>query len=180
MKNLHTLCGLPIKKYRPPLLPKSFWMKISFVFISIFFAGLQLTMAYDGFGQEVDETVQLHAQDEILTKIFRVIEEQTSLHFAYNPELVGKYSASISTESMNVEEVLNEVLKNTPLQYKIVKDKVLITGVLSTSLPQREALRKIPMLSREQPPILKVGFPCLMLMNKRFFLFPISDTEVRK
>lgn len=149
MKNLHTLCGLPIKKYRPPLLPKSFWMKISFVFISLFFAGLQLTMAHDGFGQEVNETVQLHAQDEILTKIFRIIEDQTSLHFAYNPELVGKYSATISTESMSVEEVLREVLKDTPLQYKIVKDKVLVTGTLSARLPQREALRKIPILTRD-------------------------------
>lgn len=157
MKNLHTPGGSPLKKWLLPTLPKLFWMKISFVFLSIFFAGLQLTMAHEGYGQGVDDkAIQLHAQNEMLTEIFKIIEEQTSLHFAYNPELVGRYSATISGESMNVEEVLSIVLKDTPLKYKIIKDKILITGSYASKLPERETFRGVPLLVRND--LLKV-FP---------------------
>ncbi len=104
-----------------------FWMKLSFILISVLFTGLQLTLAHTGHAQGLeDEKVHLNAQDKKLTDIFIEIEKQTSLRFAFNPKIIGQYVASIRAKSISVEKALNIILQDTPLEYQVINDKILI------------------------------------------------------
>lgn len=143
MKNIDVNGNHHINNWRLPPLPKLFWMKLSFILIAVFMVGLQLTMAEPGYGQELDKkVVHLKVTDEILPNIFKEIEKQTALHFAYNPEQVGAYKASINKEAISVSDALKMILTNTPLKFTSVKDKVIITKSTISSVPKLQTSQR--------------------------------------
>ncbi len=150
MKNLYTL-GIHLRLMRLcPTFPKLFWMKISFIILSVLFTGLQLTMAYNSHGQSLkDVKVRLEVSDEELPEIFKIIESQTSFHFAFNPVVAAKYKASLERSLITVEEALQKVLKDTPLKYNLIGDKILITKDLSNSTMKPLSVLPISFLGRK-------------------------------
>ena len=150
MKNLCTRGGSQRIKWLPPAPPKKFWMKISFLLTSVLFVAVEMTIARPAYGQGLEEKViHLNARNELLSDIFRTIEEQTSLHFAYNPVIIREYSASVKGEGLSVEEVLKSVLKDTPLQYQLINDKVLITMRPEREISRLQSNYTVPFLMRK-------------------------------
>ncbi|WP_236977152.1 SusC/RagA family TonB-linked outer membrane protein [Membranihabitans maritimus] len=110
-----------------PGLKKQFWMRISFVFVSILLSGLQIIMANEGFGQKLeDEIITVDAMDETLQDIFQDIEIQTPFRFAYDPVQVADYKVSISETSIKLDTALKLILKDTPLMFRLIDDKILV------------------------------------------------------
>src|SRR5690606_5560092 len=95
-----------------------------------------------------DKKVVLNLTDASLVKIFSEIEHQTSLHFAYDPTMVTPYRASISGNPVSVELAMRTILASTPLTYKLIKDKILVTRASSNEVNIPEPVDPIkPMLS---------------------------------
>ena len=142
MKNYQLTDSLHRMVDRWSLAPQGFWMKVSFIIITVLFLGIQPTIAHpdEKPGLE-DEKVNLNVRDQSLPRIFREIEKQTSLHFAYDPKLVIQYSATISGNPISVEAALKIILKNKPLTYSLINDKILITKVQSQSSLRTEPLK---------------------------------------
>lgn len=140
---------------------RSIWMKVCFVLISVLCAGLQLTMAHSVLGQGLkDEKVNLDIQEQSLSVIFKEIERQTSLHFAYNPKLVEQYTATISGNPITVEEVLQIILDDTPLAYNQINDKILITRAKHPNSIPTELLQirtPLPRLEQMTAPVINIS-----------------------
>ena len=147
MKNLHTRDISFQGNWLISVLPKLFWMKVSFVLLSFLFTGLQLTLANNSYGQGLEnEIIHLQVQDEVLPEIFNMIEQQSSFHFAYNPDQVKGYKASVNYESISVLDALKLILKDTHLTYTSIKDKILITKASISGLSQLRSEKAVPYL----------------------------------
>lgn len=129
--------------------PQNLWKKACFVVMALCYTGLQLALANNAYGQSLqDKKVVLNLTDASLVKIFSEIEHQTSLHFAYDPTMVTPYRASISGNPVSVELAMRTILASTPLTYKLIKDKILVTRASSNEVNIPEPVDPIkPMLS---------------------------------
>jgi TonB-dependent starch-binding outer membrane protein SusC len=102
-------------------------MKISIVLLFAF--------SIQSFGKAHSQTkVTLSLQNVTLSKAFSEIEKKTTFKFLYLDNIVPENQiVSVNVKDATIENVLNIILVNTPLSYKI-SDKNLI--VLSSSTPQ--------------------------------------------
>lgn len=105
-----------------------FIMRGGFFYVSIVLLSIQLLLADTGKGQSLDSisvTVELH--NENLKKLFKIIEGQTRLMFAYQPQQVESYNGiTLQRETRSVRETLDIVLAGTPLAYRQVNNNVII------------------------------------------------------
>lgn len=135
--------------------PLGFWMKVCWAIIPVLFSGLQATTAHPSNGKGLEnEKIHLNVRNLSLPKIFHEIEKQTTLHFAYDPNLVEGYSATVSGNPITVEKALSIILKDTPLAYNQIKDKILITRIRMPASSKIEPLRiNISALQTEYKPL---------------------------
>src|SRR5690606_5527008 len=105
-----------------------FIMRGGFFYVSIVLLSIQLLLADTGKGQSLDSisvTVELH--NENLKKLFKIIEGQTRLMFAYRPQQVESYNGiTLQRGTRSVRETLDIVLAGTPLAYRQVNNNVII------------------------------------------------------
>ncbi len=118
--------GLRAYYHRHPTI--KFLMRVGIFYLILVTLSLQLLLARSGKGQTLDSiqvTVELHRDD--LKKLFRKIEKQTGLMFAYQPKHVDAYrNISLSGEPRSVRDLLDTVLAGTSLDYRQVKNNVVI------------------------------------------------------
>ena len=99
----------------------------------VLLSGLVVCLAYSGlFARDADAqrtgaTISVTFNRTALTEVFRTIEARTTLTFAYNQQHVD-LNRKISLEAKNkpVEDVLQELSRQTRLSFKQVKQNILV------------------------------------------------------
>lgn len=105
-----------------------FLMRVGLLYIFLVMFSIQLLMAHPGRSQTLDSIqVTLELRNENLKKLFKKIEKQTGLMFAYQPQQIDRYNRiSLERQTRSVKETLDIVLDGTPLEYRQVKNNVII------------------------------------------------------
>ncbi len=85
------------------------------------------SLANDGFAQE---KITLRLENVSLRKAFKTIEKQSSFRFVYNEQLLpADRKITISVHAMPLEHVMEQLLENTALTFKIIgADLVVIAA----------------------------------------------------
>lgn len=103
-------------------------MRVGFFYFFLVMFSIQLLTAHSGRSQTLDSIrVTIELRNENLKKLFREIEKQTGLMFAYQPGQVDGYnSLTLPRQTRSVKETLDLVLNGTPLAYRQVNNNVII------------------------------------------------------
>jgi TonB-linked SusC/RagA family outer membrane protein len=97
-----------------------------YVFLAVI--TMQLLMAHSGRSQNLDSIeVTVESRNENLKALFRKIEKQTGLMFAYQPQQIDAYDdINVPMGTRSVKTTLDIALKDTPLSYRQVNSNVII------------------------------------------------------
>lgn len=104
------------------------FMRVGLFYIFFAVLSLQLLKAHTVKSQTLDSIqVTVELRKENLKKLFKKIEQQTNLMFAYQPPQVDAYDQiSIPRVTRSVKETLDEAFKGTSLGYRQLNNSVLI------------------------------------------------------
>ncbi|WP_240312827.1 TonB-dependent receptor [Flavihumibacter solisilvae] len=95
-------------------------MKLTALFLTVFC----LQVAATGMAQE---TVTVSVRNTSLKKLFSIIQRQTNYRFLYHDGLVsGETRIDLEVSDMPVDQVLNRVLSNTSLSYRLVNKNLVV------------------------------------------------------
>ncbi|EHQ24611.1 SusC/RagA family TonB-linked outer membrane protein [Mucilaginibacter paludis] len=95
-------------------------MRINLTSIIIFLALLQASAR--GYSQ-----ISLHEKNVSIQKVFQSIEKQTKFTFLYDTkDILATEKVSVDLNNASVEQVMDKVLENSSLTYKIVDKMVLV------------------------------------------------------
>jgi TonB-linked SusC/RagA family outer membrane protein len=105
-----------------------FLMRVGLFFVFFALLSIQLLLAHSGRSQALDSiNVTVELRNENLTKLFKIIEKQTGLMFAYQPEQVNDHkSISMLMGTRSVKATLDIAFQGTPLKYRQVNNSVII------------------------------------------------------
>ena len=105
-----------------------FIMRVGFFYFFLALLSIQLLLAHSGRSQALDSIiVTVELRNDNLTSLFRKIEKQTGLLFAYQPQLVDGYDRiTLPMRTRSVKATLDLVLKGTHLEYRQVNNNVII------------------------------------------------------
>ena len=86
------------------------------------------------------QIISLNITKGTITEVFKAIEDQSEYKFFYNDNQINLNKRV----DVNIQEVLDYVLKNTDITYKIVKNHVVLTNktMKDTELPSTNQNRK--------------------------------------
>lgn len=112
----------------PPLTKLLRIMKLTAMLLFI----CSLTVSADGFGQGAKITLSLKGVK--LTKLFKAIEKETSYRFAFSNDIIPSDKlVSINLKESSLTDILNSVLSDTKLKYRIVDESGIV--VISEKVP---------------------------------------------
>jgi TonB-linked SusC/RagA family outer membrane protein len=127
MKNLiktHFFRLLPVKKTLKI-------MKLSIILFSLAFLNIYAT----GFNQEAKVTMR-HNNVSAKT-VFKDIENATGYRFVYNDETVSWLSdVSVNAKNKEIGEILNDLLLNSDIEYRVLEDKLIVLTKSTASITQ--------------------------------------------
>lgn len=96
------------------------------------------SIANNGFAQE---KITLRLENATFRKAFKAIEKQTSFRFVYNEEVLPPdQKVSISVQAQPVDDVMQKLLANTSLTFKIIGSDLIVISSTLTEI----ALNKAP------------------------------------
>ncbi len=106
-------------------------MRAGLLYIFLAVLSFQLLFAHAGNGQSLDSIkVTIALKNSNLKKVFREIEKQSGLMFAYQPQQIdGHDGITLARETRSVKETLDLVLDDTELNYRQVNNNVIIFSV---------------------------------------------------
>ncbi|MCD9020122.1 TonB-dependent receptor [Parachryseolinea silvisoli] len=124
-------------------------MRVSLFYLFLTVLSLQLLLANASRGQGLEDIqVTLELKDERLKDVFKKIEKQTGLLFAYQPQQVNAYTGiSLQKSTRSVKEFLDLILENTPLAYRKVNESVIVF---------KKPLEREESISDEQGPVAQI------------------------
>jgi len=104
-------------------------MRISFIFLLLFFCSVQLLSARDAVGQDINKVfISLELKDESLLSALDKIQRLTSFTFAYNKREVKRIqNLTLSGSSRTVNTTMAILLTNTDLRYEQVGNTIVIS-----------------------------------------------------
>lgn len=77
-------------------------------------------------GINAQDNISLSLQNVGLTKVFKAIEKQAKYRFVYKTESIPDNIISIEVKNASLEEVMQIVLENTSLTYRMVNNKIVV------------------------------------------------------
>lgn len=95
-------------------------MRINLSFLLVFIAFFQVSAT--SFAQQIS----LNEQDAPLEKVLQSIMDQTDYVFVYDSESLEQYKVDINVQSASIDKTLAACLEGLPLDYKIVKNNIMI------------------------------------------------------
>lgn len=118
--------GKPRRLWQHPTIKLLMRAGLFHVFLLLF--SMQLLMAHSGKSQSLDSIeVTVESRNENLKKLFRKIEKQTGLMFAYQPQQVDVYDRiELPMQTRSVKATLDMALQGTHLAYRQVNSNVII------------------------------------------------------
>ncbi|MBC8034118.1 MAG: TonB-dependent receptor plug domain-containing protein, partial [Chitinophagaceae bacterium] len=85
------------------------------------------------------ENLNLKMEKVALKKVLKAIEEQSSYRFVYKDEILPtEQVVSISVKNAKISDVLNKVLQNTSLNYRMLGENLIV--IVSNSAPELTGL----------------------------------------
>lgn len=103
---------------------KKWWLFMRSLLVMIFVSSMSLYANHSVLAQKVS----INVVNVDLKTIIEVIEQQTELGFLYNEKEVAMVkNLTLDVKEMEVQEVLELLLKNSPLGYSIDKETILIS-----------------------------------------------------
>lgn len=146
-----------------------FVMRVSVLYLSIFFGTAQLFIAQAGNSQGLEDIkVVLETRNEKLKNIFKKLERETGLAFLLPLDEVESYNnINLSKESRSVREVLDIVLAGTTMAYRQVDNKNVLIYVYANVNQETSLLESSALINDEQAEVK----PQLMISGK------VTDTN---
>ena len=95
------------------------WAKFNVILLCFF-----SIQSFAGISAQDNITLNLHNVG--LTKVFKAIEKQAKYRFVYKTEMIPDNAVSIDVKNASLEDVLQIVLDNTPLTYRMVNNKIVV------------------------------------------------------
>ena len=112
--------------------------------------GVQLLQGAVSRGQYPVEKIDLSIQRRSLKEAFSIIQQQSGVLFIYNEQAIAPYKAvSLNARQRSLDWVVNELLRNTRLTYKVQNNKVIILEKEITAVPVRTAVAADPVDKRK-------------------------------
>ncbi|MEX2235713.1 MAG: TonB-dependent receptor [Cyclobacteriaceae bacterium] len=120
-------------------------MRVSLLNLIIALCTMQVLMARHAAGQGLDDiNVTVELKNEDIKTLFRKIEKQSRLRFAYDPTLVRPYTdISLPRETRSIKATLDLVLEGTPLRYRQVDNSVIIYIELGEKISDVEPIQGV-------------------------------------
>lgn len=111
--------------------------------ITVFFLALSLQLSANGFAQK---RINLEVKNAPLAEVLQQIENKTIFRFVYSKDmLTDKVVAQAKFRRAALEEVLNHLLVDMPLTYKMINDSLVSIGekkLSVNSLENKQAIIK--------------------------------------
>ncbi|MGN6495374.1 MAG: TonB-dependent receptor [Agriterribacter sp.] len=105
--------------------------------ITVFFLALSLQLTANGFAQK---RINLEVSNVPLVEVLKQIENKTSFRFVYSKNMLAdKVVMQAKFRKAPLEDVLNQLLINLPLTYKMINDSLVSIGE-----------KKMPVLTEEE------------------------------
>jgi len=121
-------------KYPAPSCVSSIFLAMKLTVFFLMAAILQVSAA--GYGQQLT----INEKNIPVTRLLQIIEKQTSYHFLYdNLQLKDIRVERISVNKASIAEALNEIFKELPLSYKIVRNTIVVKRNKEPVTPARPA-----------------------------------------
>lgn len=98
------------------------WQKNNLLAIFLFF----LFIPCLSFAQATPKTIKLDYKNTPISQIFNSIEKQSTYSFFYNNDINVQQNVSVKISSNNINHVVTEVLKSTPLGYRISGNRIVL------------------------------------------------------
>ncbi|GGA82229.1 TonB-dependent receptor [Puia dinghuensis] len=120
-------------------------MRVSLIFLILFFSGAQLLSARDAIGQDINKVyISLELKDETLLSALDKIQRLTPFTFAYNKREVKRiHNLSMAGSNRSVNAILSILLLNTDLRFEQVGNTIVISparpDVLSSASTEEPA-----------------------------------------
>ncbi len=95
----------------------------------------------------------LNAEDKSMREVFKLIEQESNFRFFYNDEFneLNK-QVSIDVTEMKIDDLLNSILNNSEVTYRILENNVIVITPVSEPLPQQVTVKgKITDASTGEP-----------------------------
>ncbi|MCL3780937.1 SusC/RagA family TonB-linked outer membrane protein [Prolixibacteraceae bacterium JC049] len=103
------------------------WQKILRIMKLTTFLILLLVCQVSASVYSQNHRISVEAQDLTLSQIFKKIEQSSDFRFIYqNEQVVGSERKSIHIKNRGVEDILNNLLTNTGLSYRIIDKHILV------------------------------------------------------
>ena len=116
---------------------KSFWLtskkipRTMRLVILFLFCFVGLTNATDSYAQSAKVT--MNVRNQTVEDVLRAIEKQTEFSFFYNNAHINlKRLVTISADRNDIFKVLDEVFKNTNVEYKVIDKKIILSTELAS------------------------------------------------
>lgn len=128
-----------------------FIMKCSFISTVIQLILANILIAGSGYGQNLEKKTQLKIENASIKESLLAIEENSGVRFLYRDDLLNsvRKNVTLNGSGITVREAIREVLKNTPLEYKVMQGFVTI---IQKPVPQRITGKVIDGGSKETLP----------------------------
>ena len=113
-------------------------LMIKFITVLVCFLGFQ-GFAVEGAAQE---KVTFQFSNTTLKKVFKAIEEQTSLRFVYNDDMLQRRERiSIAAKEENWKAVMNRLATSTGLRYRLIDENLVAIGAADINTTYQTSIR---------------------------------------
>ncbi len=126
-----TCDGLPAARCQKLLVKKQLLrcMRVSMYFLLFFGCSIQLLIARDASGQDINKTgIRLELSNESLITAFKKIEKLSSFTFAYNKKEISPVrNLNLGSADRSLRQTLDLLLQNTSLHYEQIGNNIVVT-----------------------------------------------------
>lgn len=101
-------------------------LKIMRITLFLLFFGILFSQAATGYSQDVELTLNLNSTS--IKKICEEIEKQSDFRFIFagNAKKIINKKVDLTTNSKNIEEILDNILSSTQLTYRILDNQIVV------------------------------------------------------
>ena len=103
------------------------------------------------------QTISFSLKNASYRKAFKEIERQVSVHFVYNDDILPEKKISAQVSQQSLESVMDMLLSNTPLAYKLLNKIVIIYDKGGAPVEDHSFTIRGKVLNEKKEPLAKVS-----------------------
>ncbi len=138
------------RSYLDLLLKIPMAMKITAALLFIFLFQANAEIAYSQ-----STRISLNLNNATVEQVLNAIEENSDFYFLYNSKLINvDRKVDVRAKEKSIESVLNEVFKNTNVQYKVEDKQIILSNKSATIQQQQKTISAVVMDPKLNEPII--------------------------